>query len=279
MKNLVEYLQTSPSHRCASRASIRTKHFLNILALGLLASVCANAGTIVEASGATNPLTEGFVVPGLLGQNNGNGTPVTNDLGLGINAWNVNGSWCCSGYAYILSTADQAALDAGNWIFTVEMRDLSTTTTNSGYGPNSYGGVATIGVDGMRFSIDLHSDGQGNQILAPDPFAAGPTYTIAGLGTNYATIQIAYDAATKTADYYVNGTEVLSGVTGFANFYEPWVSFGGQNSNFNLVQLDADATIPSSAPEPSSLSLLGFALIALPAALRQARKRHHRSAL
>jgi hypothetical protein len=225
-----------------------------LCALFFLASSPAGATIIAEHSGSTNPATEGFVVPP--GYNSGNGAPVTNDLGLGINAWNVNGSWCCSGEAYDLSSAQVSTLTTTEWVFSVNMRDLSTTTSNTGYGPNSYGGVATTVANGLRFSIDLHSDGSGGQVLSADPFAAGPTYDIAGLGTGYALIQIAYDPTTKTADYYVNDVEVISGFAGYSNYYEPWVSFGAQDSNFNLVELETNAPVPGSSPEPSSWTLV-----------------------
>lgn len=244
-----------------------------LLAAGFMAALCANASIIAEHSGSTNPATEGFVVPS--GYNSGNGSPVTNDLGLGINAWNINGSWCCSGEIYELSSAQDTALTTSNWLLTVNMRDLSTTSSG-GYGPNSYGGVVTVGVGGVRFSVNIHSDGHGDQILAPDPFSGDPshpTYTVTGLGTNYALFQIAYDAATKTADYYVNGTEVLTGVTGYTNYYANWFGFGGEDSNFNLVELQSNTSFPASAaPEPSAFLLVGFGILAAAAGYKCARR-------
>lgn len=241
-----------------------------LLAAGFMAALCANASIIAEHSGSTNPSTEGFVVPS--GYNSGNGAPVTNDLGLGINAWNINGSWCCSGEIYELSSAQETALTDNNWLLTVNMRDLATASSGN-YGPNSYGGVVTVGVGGLRFSVDIHSDGKGDQVLAPDPFAGSPTYTIVGLGTNYALFQVAYDAATKTADYYVNGTEVLTGVTGYTNYYESWFGFGGEDSNFNLVELQSDTSFPTSAaPEPSTLFLLVTGTLAAAARYKLVRR-------
>lgn len=226
----------------------------------------ADAAIVAEHSGATNPATEGFVVPP--GYNDGNGKPVYNDLGLGINAWNINGSWCCSGEIYELNATQEAALTANDWLLTATFRDLSTTSSGS-YGPNSYGGFVTVGVGGLRFSIDIHSDGHGDQVLAPDPFSGPPnypTYTIKGLGMNYATFEVAYDAATKTANYYVDGNEVLSDVHGYTNFYENWFAFGGQDSNFNLVELQSDTTI---TPEPAEFALVGGGMLALAAFIRR----------
>ena len=217
----------------------------------------AHAAIIAEHSGATNPSTEGFVVPS--GYDDGNGKPVYNDLGLGINAWNINGSWCCSGEAYELSSAQETALTANDWVMTAYFRDLSTTCSGS-FGPNSCGGGVTVGVGGLRFSIGLHSDGHGDQVLAPDPFAGSPTYTIKGLGMNYALFQVAYDAATKTANYYVNGKEVLTDIHGYTDYYENQLFFGGQDSNFNLVELQSDTTL-TSTPEPATLALVGLGIL------------------
>lgn len=253
--NSIESLPVSSLH-CGEKTQRKVGCLLTI---GLLTAFCANATIIAEHSGATNPATEGFVVPP--GYNSGHGAPVYNDLGLGINAWNINGVWCCSGEVFEFTAADQAELSTTDWVLTVKMRDLSTASSGS-YGPNSYGGGVTVGFEGVRFSVDIHSDGHGDQVLAPDPFAAGPTYTIAGLGTNYALFQVAYDPATKTADYYVNGAEVLSGIKGYTNYYAPWLFFGDEDSNFNLVELQTGVTIPSSVvPEPSTWALFGIGCV------------------
>lgn len=176
-----------------------------------------------------------------------------------MNAWNVNGSWCCSGYGYNLNSAQETDLTNNDWLVTVYMRDLYTGTSDTGYGPNSLGGAVTIGVDGLRYSIDLHSDGNGDQILAADPFAAGPTYTIQGLGEDYAEIQMAYNAATHTVDYYVNGQEVLSGFAGYTNYYFNGLDFGGQDSNYNFIELQSDTTIGTpTVPEPATCATFGF---------------------
>lgn len=234
------------------------KHSKVLFTCGVFLAVHLCAATIAEHSGANNPTTEGFAVPP--GYNDGNGSPVYNDLGLGINAWNVNGSWCCSGYAYSLSPTQETDLTNNDWLVTVYMRDLYTGTSGNGFGPNSLGGVVSIGVDGLRYSIDIHSDGKGDQVLAPDPFAKSPTYTIQGLGQNYALFQMAYDATSHTVNYYVNGQEVISNFAGYRNYYENWLGFGGQDSNFNLVQLQPDTTITTATPEPSTILLVTLAL-------------------
>jgi hypothetical protein len=241
--------------------TIKAKRYACNLLLSLTLAVSAHAATIAIQSGSANPTTNGFVVPP--GYTGGTGGAVTNDLGLGISAWNIQGVWCCTGYEYTMTTADQAALAANNWVMTVTMRDLSTSNANTGYGPNSYGGGVSVGFDGLRYGIELHTDGQGDQVLAADPFIAGETYTIAGLGTNYVTIQLAYDAATQTADYYVNGTQVLSGISGFSNYYAPWFSFSGQDMNFSLVELQSNTSItsPNITPEPTTYTLFGIGAI------------------
>lgn len=232
------------------------KYARSLLSIGPLTALCflaagtASATIIVEHSSSTNPATEGFV--------GGFGSLVTNDLGLGINAWNIGGSWCCGADRYNFSAAQLAALSSSNWVLSVYFRDLSTDTSGS-YGPNSYGSGVSIGFDGVRYDIELHTDGHGGQTLAADSFASGHTYDIAGLGTNYVSIQLDYDAATKTADYYVNGTEVISGYGGFGAYPFNGIDFGGGGlgGNFNLVELEMPSSAPS-VPEPSSSALIAL---------------------
>jgi hypothetical protein len=80
------------------------------------------------------------------------------------------------------------------------------------------------------------------------------------LGTGYATITMAYDAATMTVDYYVNGSLVISDYAGFAYAQSPVVVFGGDNANFQLVSL---ATSASGVPEPSPWAMMGLGFAGL----------------
>jgi hypothetical protein len=113
---------------------------------------------------------------------------------------------------------------------------------------------------GVRFDIDLYSDGEGDQILEANPFGAGPTYPIYGLGSGFVLVQVAYSAANGSADYYVNGQEVISGYTGEDHYFYTGFVFGADNGDFNLVQLQSGDL---GTPEPASAVLTLAALAGL----------------
>ncbi len=233
----------------------RIRAIVFTLAATLLIGVSARADVLLEHTGANDPTTENFL-------NSGVGTfgPVYNDLGLGINAWNEQGSWCCSYYTHSFTSNEIAALTgATNWEYTVKFRNLSTDTA-----PTQSGIYAAIDVNDLRIDLNIHSDGNGNQILSLNPFTGSPSYTIPGLGMNYVTLQMLYNNTAKTADIYVNGTPVITGYAGWSDPYgENWANFGGENGNFNLVELETNV------PEPSSLILLASGSLGLVGILRR----------
>ncbi len=223
----------------------------------MIGALPALPDVVVLQSGNSNPATAGFTASGggITSQ-----SAVTNDLGLGINAWNITGSWCC-GYLYDPLSASQLAdiNSSSSWELTAVYRNLSTNTTATSYGPDAYGTYAGVIFSGHEFSVDLHTDGRGNQILSLDSFASGPDYTIQGLGTGYVTLQILFNNTTRTADVYVNGTDVISNYTGFTNPYASganWVVFGGEDGNFSSVELQTVST----APEPGVAESIGVGL-------------------
>jgi hypothetical protein len=216
----------------------------------------AFAGVIVSHSGATDPTTESFSQVG------GTWSPVTNDLGLGISAVNVQGTWDSGQMTHGFTGTEQTELTSGDWVLSADFRDLSTATTPTyAQWPYSYGDWVSILFNGVRFDIGLSSDGAGDQFLLTNLFASTPAYTITGLGQSYALVQLDYNATIGKADYYVNGVKVLSGVAGTSTPWSPQLAFGGQNGNFNLVQLrTGDLT---TTPEPASWLGAGAGLLAL----------------
>jgi hypothetical protein len=148
-------------------------------------------------------------------------------------------------------------------MFTATFSNLSTDT-----GSTQSGSYAVVSVNGIRFDLDMHSDGLGNQILSLDPFTGSPNSTIAGLGTNPVTLSLIYNNATDTGDAYVNGVDVISGFAGHNNFAGEFVAFGGENGDFYNVELLTGA--PPPVPEPASIALLSVGCVAL-ALLRRRR--------
>ena len=132
------------------------------------------AHVIVQETGGANPNTLGFT--GAFG-----GTAPGSASG---GTWNIPaGPWNTNYDIYELTTANQANLAAADgYTYTATYNNLSTNTSPTFPGaPFSYGSYANLSVKGIRFDLGMHSDGQGNQVLALDPFDANsPVFTIPG---------------------------------------------------------------------------------------------------
>jgi hypothetical protein len=192
------------------------------------------AHVIVQETGGANPNTLGFT--GAFG-----GTAPGSASG---GTWNIAaGPWNTNYDIYELTTANQTDLAAADgYTYTATYNNLSTNTSPTFPGaPFSYGSYANLSVKNIRFDLGMHSDGQGNQVLALDPFDANsPVFTIPGLGTNPVTLTLLYNNTTQRGDAYVNGVKVISGYAGNSTaFTGENVVFGGEQANFSNVELIA----------------------------------------
>jgi len=222
------------------------------LALGLGVGGPADANVIIQHSGNTNPVTEGFV------------DAYTSYGSPSGSAWNVSGPDCCDYYGYSLTSSDVTALDsASEWTMTTTMSNLAAAYYDGAY--------AIILLNGTRFDLGLRSDGMGDQIVNLDYFQGypgSPNYTITGLGTNPVTLSLTYSNLTHTADIFVNGSEVISGYAGISEGSNIIV-FGGANGNFTNVEL---LTGPlQGVPEPATwvMMLVGIGGIGAAKRLRR----------
>jgi len=211
---------------------------------------------VIQHSGATDPVTEGFQNEG-----HGNGYAVINDMG--VNAWVTPGISTNFPHYYYGLTPQQRAESAGaGWILSA---DLRITTTNSfplfnlileGYG-GSYG-------------LDFGSDSNGDQYVI---YGSGRTDRATLPGSNYSNYQLIYNASADMVSLWVDGVEYANNI--FTNQHETYlidVQWGsgynvGHNdlANWNLVSLEI-------TPEPSTMALFGLGALIL--AARRIRGRH-----
>lgn len=231
-----------------------------------IAVLPVHADTImIQDSGGTDPNTLGFT-----GSTYGSPAPGSASDG----NWDVSGPWCCGYDVYSLNSIQVAELDsASSWTYTATFANLSTNTSPeesypSSYTtvPGSYGSYASIALNGFRFDLGLHADGSGDQILMLDPFSGGPDYTISGLGTNQVTLSLVYNNSTDTADVYVDGVDVISGLAGnqLSDSTINELFFGGEDGQFSNVELSyaplsfGGIGDSSPVPEPRTFWLILF---------------------
>lgn len=186
----------------------------SLLASALLITLGATralaAGVQFEHVGSADPVTEGWsaTVTGL-GVSIG---PVTNDLGLGIDAWSVADSSTVVSpnstkqYQVFPDPAQIAEASSKGW-------RLSTTIRMLAGNFGSFESIITLYQDGttswgLRFDAELDGD---PVVTLTD----GQTFVLQGVGDqSYHTYSLVYDPDTGTADLFVDGVERISDTTG-----------------------------------------------------------------
>ncbi len=250
-----------------------------IFASILLVSTAAisHAEIIIQHSGTTDPTTEGWTaVTQAPGNTDASEGPVTNDLGSGIDAWstsiNVPGTGNSSAFYESLSPFADLALQKkavlNGWDFQMNVR-VVTIPKDPDF---AIQGIVRIPValnilgsptGSQYFQIQLGSQADGDPIAKVGGFATNTTIDLNGIGSGYHLYELRWSPLTTSAEFYVDGTKYLGGLTGdpFGNNLVQWGSSGppgteaGQG-NFNFVQF-------STVPEPSTLALLTLGAVGL----------------
>jgi hypothetical protein len=205
-------------------------------------SLAFGQGTlIIQHFGDTDPTTEGFTLGGgSTGQVGG----ITNDLG--FNAWST--TVANSSVSYYCSIENLTGLD---WELTGTIRIVSSNTI-----PGVFNLYLSTGLE--QFEVKIGSDANGNPIVAALGSSLSPVYVLNNAGSTYNTYQLLYDAASDTADLYINGVEQMEDIVGDTYFEfppQPQLSWGGGNqgptsqANWNMVSLEI-------VPEPLAIFLL-----------------------
>ena len=231
-----------------------------VAALMLFGNASARAEVLFQHNGNANPLTEGWTPIGPLAPGSGGITtgPVTNDLGLGINAWSTDDNSTQDG-SYVQYTATVAPTQLNNantngWRLTTTLRivDIPDTADFSIYaqyinGTRAYSMVFGSEADGDPI-ITLVSDND----ITPAP---GAQFTFDGAGSGYHSYELVFDPLSAAASLYVDGIERLSNYTGYDDVgtIVGWGAGGSASlgqGNFAFVQFEVSAV-----PEPGSIVL------------------------
>jgi hypothetical protein len=201
---------------------------------------------IIQHTGNTDPLTEGFV-GGAYGS-----APITNDLG--FNAWATPSSTnAFSNYGYTLSPQQQLGSIGADWSFTVNVRVATANVTNTPF----YAGL-DVGSEG-HYRLYFGSAPNG------DPYVAYPllnygdisnVINLPGAGSTYNNYQLIYDASADTASLWINGVEYANNISPL----EPDYGFGavdwGCGGSSTYAQANWNSISLEIVPEPSTWSVI-----------------------
>lgn len=225
----------------------------------------AQAAPIVNHSGSADPTTQGWTFE-TLGTGTINKGGITNDGG--FDAW-YNHDAATNDYGLYyrdFTSGEKADLIANDWTAQMRMRNPNTS--------DSAGGAVALDVNlgngAKRFYVyfGTQADGNptwdlaGNDSLGNDLSLQART----GLGGGYHLYEFRYDAATQTADFYVDGTIAVADMPGVSGNgwglgRVQWGSGSGGDTgqgNYNLVTLSLGVV-----PEPASASLLAVGALSL----------------
>jgi hypothetical protein len=232
---------------------------IRILIAVLVIALCltfqnVNAELIIfQHTGNLDPQTTGWNVVGLGGSVSD--TPVTNDLGLGIDAWSVNdmstGSTSIWQYEKYPNSTIVNSANTNGWSLKSRLRVVNVP---DGVDSSVYFEYATAT---HRWYLVFGSQADGDPIvrLVTNQPASAPSsyeYILEGQGAGYHEFDLRFNPANQLSNLYVDGVERITGYPGFAESgYGPLVGWGGGQSGSTGHAHYAEVTF-SVVPEPST---------------------------
>ncbi len=252
--------------------SVMTRLLLTLMCgiCPLAVSPSAQAEVIVLHVGKNDPAGEGFIREGA------GGTAVTNDLGLGVDAWKISDGW--ARYRRPLTAPELSDMTSLGWRARMEVRNLLAPDAGDDWGLH-----LEVSDEAYTYLIEVGAAGNGDPTLYH--LTATSTATSGGYprdeitlsnvtGSGYHLYEMVYNPASLgTVGLFVDGYFQAT-LSGAANDGGPWskrLIFGATDglavcdANYSLVEL----TI---VPEPSTLALLGSVAILLGLLVRPRRR-------
>jgi hypothetical protein len=250
-----------------------------VAALSLVSSRPANATEIIAShQGSKNPTSEGFS----LWPYNG-GISAGSLVEAGHSGWDIKS--LPDPFSELLQalydsgplTGSQlTALNSQGWVMSLAGRVISGPMFDSSTSHAS--AIATLGMGSIRYDIEVGLNNRGDTVVTlatgatinPDQTLSTPglSYILPGSGSSYHEYDLVYDAGTRRASLYVDGTQRITGYTGYdtgnsntGNYGLLFGSLNEGNANFTLAQVETGGQ--AAAPEPPSLTLLAFGSLGL----------------
>jgi len=222
-----------------------------LLALCVMFAGLANAAIVVEHQGANDPLTEGWTGHRLTDGVGIEVGPIIDDGG--YDAWKINDIPDSEGgYLGDISSAD---LTAG-WKLSAEIRLPADNQDRNGtvvFGANMRN-YANNGNHRLWLEI-----GQYDGVPEVAYFGTG-SVRLDGFDNGYHLYEIIFDAATSTADLFVDGIEItaLADYAGKDEGYGEGYVFFGSDAGGNTGQAYYSSVVFETVPEPMTMALLGM---------------------
>ncbi|QDS98180.1 hypothetical protein [Adhaeretor mobilis] len=233
---------------------------------------------ILSHSGANDPATEGFAATVDAGATV---APVINDMGSGLDAWEVkNSSGTGKGYYSGTAALDASALAdiaTGGWSMRATLRvdDVIANGYDESLSPAPGLHVRLVEEEHWMY-LFLSTDSSGNPIaqLKGGAGLLNVSDEINISGSGYHTYEMRSQPMTTLADFYIDGTKVISdfeigNTVDYGNRIE-WgsASTGADGAGYwNSLEFE---TSPAPIPEPSALAIL--LLGSVPVALKRGRR-------
>jgi len=227
----------------------------------LMILACVGRATATELAlheGDNNPLAEGWATYRTF--NNVITGPVTNDLGLGIDAWKVDDNGSSSGEGlYGQPLASQDILNAMNrgWKLSTKLRVVDATATGLGNGAVGVG----FKTEGEFFSMAFGIEGDGSPLVH---FYGTPIVVdLDDLDSGYHLYELVYSPSAGNADLFVDGQERYSDFPGVSGalvapnvYFGSFAVDGAGHGNYSEVKFEV-------VPEPSSFVLAAITILSL----------------
>lgn len=220
------------------------------IAVSFFGVTYASAQIEFQHLGITHPAAEGWEVIGP-GPATSAGA-VTNDLGFGIDAWNVNDSSSVNGsnLGYRRNPTDAQVARAGTvgWRLSAYVRVVRPSDA-----PDS-SAIVEYSNGARTFSMDFGSDADGDpRVVLRTGFAGavtlGPSFTLEGVGSSYHLFDLIYDPVSGAAELFVDGVPRIGDYRGdSANDSSSmkrvvWGAWGsGTQGNINYSRVEWEIT-------------------------------------